>query len=356
MRQGQPLLHDIMMCYTDLTALMKKMPDGKSINEGLWLMHRHLGAASAVAEHTNFATGESNTLFAVEHPPPPLMLLSAASLRKCKSSLKDANRKKQKVDSGIADEPAANLPLLSLDEHLATMDVAGELRGDDLLEPEEVVQKDVQKVQEEEDEEIDSTDLGENQCICGLDFDSWEKLVEHRSNHPKNSFVCSWKYKVGELLEPCGEEFKNSNSMWRHYRSVHLGKFYYCAVKGCTCGKLGGKYGSDNSDQVKKHMNDVHKIDSDLQCPKCPYIAGAKFRLCEHIDRCQVNKRVKLYICGTCGKGFREKACLATHERQDHPSDPDDTSAFYFCNYCEKKFKMISGRRKHAVKHTLKQK
>ena len=189
-----------MTCYTDLTALMKKMPDGKSINEGLQLMHRHLGAASAVAEHTNFATGESNTSCAEEHPPPPLMPLSAASLRKRKASLKDANRKKQKVDSGVVDELAANLPLLSLDEHLATMDVAGELGGDDLLEPEEVVQKDVQKVQEEEEEVIDSTDLGENQCVCGLDFDSWEKLVEHQSNHPKNSFVCLWKYKVGEVI------------------------------------------------------------------------------------------------------------------------------------------------------------
>ena len=52
-RQGQPLLRDITTCYTYLTVIMKKMPDGKSINEGLWLMHRHLGAASAVAEHTN---------------------------------------------------------------------------------------------------------------------------------------------------------------------------------------------------------------------------------------------------------------------------------------------------------------
>ena len=46
---------------------------------------------------------------------------------------------------------------------------------------------------------MDSTNLGENQCICGLDFDSWDKLVQHCSNHPKNSFVCSWKYKVGDV-------------------------------------------------------------------------------------------------------------------------------------------------------------
>ena len=257
---------------------MKKMPDGKSINEGLQLMHRHLGAASAVAEHTNFVTGESNTSFAEEHPPPPLMLLSATSLGKGKASVKDANWKKRKVDTGVADKPAANFPLLDLDEHLAAMDVAGEFVEDQQIEPQEVVEKDVQEVQEDKEEEMDSTNLGENQCICGLDFDSWDKLVQHRSNHLKNLFVCSWKYKVGELLESCGEDFKNSNLMWCHYRSVHLGKFYfYCAVKGCTSGKLGGKYWSDNSDQVKKHMNNVHKIDSDLQCLKCPYIAGAKF-------------------------------------------------------------------------------
>ena len=145
--------------------------------------------------------------------------------------------------------------------------------------------------------------------------------------------------------------------MWWHYRLVHLGKFYfYCAVKGCISGKLGRKYGSDNSDQVKKHMYDIHKIGSDLQCPKCPYVAGAKFRLCKHIERCQVDKKVKPFRCTTCGKGFREKARLATHERQDHPSDPDDTSTFYFCDYCEKKFKTISRRRKHVAKHTSKQK
>ena len=41
-RQGRPLLCDITTFYTDLTAIMKKMPDRKSINDGLWLMHRHL--------------------------------------------------------------------------------------------------------------------------------------------------------------------------------------------------------------------------------------------------------------------------------------------------------------------------
>ena len=65
-RQGRPLLRDITTCYTDLTAIMKKIPDGKSINKGLWLMHRHLGTASALAEHTNFTTGESSRSFAEE--------------------------------------------------------------------------------------------------------------------------------------------------------------------------------------------------------------------------------------------------------------------------------------------------
>ena len=178
------------------------MPDGKSINEGLQLMHKHLGVASAVAEHTNFATGESNTSFAEEHPPPPLTPLSAASLQKCKASVKDVNQKKRKVDTEVADEPALNLPLVNLGEHLADMDIAGGLVEEQPMEGQEFVKKDVQQ---DEEEELDSTNLGENQCVCGLDFDSWDKLVQHSSNHPKNLFVCLWKYKVIDELEPCGE-------------------------------------------------------------------------------------------------------------------------------------------------------
>ena len=104
--------------------------------------------------------------------------------------------KNRKVDTGVADEPAVNFLLVDLDEHLAAMDIAGEFVEDQVIEPQEVVEKDVQQ---DEEEEMDSTNLGENQWVCSLYFNSWDKLVQHRSNDPKNSFVCSWKYKVGDV-------------------------------------------------------------------------------------------------------------------------------------------------------------
>ena len=42
------------------------------------------------------------------------MPLSAASLCECKASVKDTNRKKRKVDTGVAYEPAVNFPLFDL--------------------------------------------------------------------------------------------------------------------------------------------------------------------------------------------------------------------------------------------------
>ena len=48
MREGVPMLRDIQNLHKDLTAIMAKMPHGKSINSGLKLMHFHLSAVAAV--------------------------------------------------------------------------------------------------------------------------------------------------------------------------------------------------------------------------------------------------------------------------------------------------------------------
>ena len=61
MREGVPMLWDIQNLYKDLTAIMAKIPHGKSIKSGLKLMHFHLSAVAAVGAHTSFATGCSDT-------------------------------------------------------------------------------------------------------------------------------------------------------------------------------------------------------------------------------------------------------------------------------------------------------
>ena len=355
-RQGRPLMRDIQSCYRDLDAIMKKLPPGKSINSGLSVMHTYLEAAAVVAERTNFATGKSDASIVEDQPAPAMNPLIAASMRKCKSTVKDAHRKKQKT---------VPLPQVDLTEHMEAMDKTAEKLTDDTgLAAAAAVATPISalSVAEDDDKDIDSlldekdtTDLGPNQCVCGIDYATWDQLLQHRGLiHENNSYTCSWIYEDGDELVPCGEEFTTDNSMWRHYRSVHLGKFYYyCSVKGCTSGKNGEKYGADGADQVKKHMHEIHHMQSDLKCPRCSYVAGSKYHLREHLDRCQIDKKIKKFKCSECGKGFRDKARLSTHERQDHPEEPDDTSAWFFCEECGQKFKTISGRRKHVKRlHT----
>ena len=88
-------------------------------------------------------------------------------------------------------------------------------------------------------DEFNSTDLGENQCVCGYEFDNFEQLCQHRGiEHKNDSFVCVGKCFIDGKEVPCLEEFDSSDSMWRHYRSVHLGCFYfYCPAQGCTGSK-----------------------------------------------------------------------------------------------------------------------
>ena len=82
MREGVPMLRDIQNLHKDLTVIMAKMPLGKSINSGLKLMHFHL---SAVAVHTSFATGCSDTSV-VDQPGPGMDPLISAPLHKRKST------------------------------------------------------------------------------------------------------------------------------------------------------------------------------------------------------------------------------------------------------------------------------
>ena len=133
----------------------------------------------------------------------------------------------------------------------------------------------------------------ENFSVCGYDFDDFEQLCGHRGlEHANNSFSCAGKIRNAEGKEVlCALEFHRLWSMWRHYRAIHLGR-YYCAVPNCKLGKDEAKYGADSKALVKKHMYDNHRIQGDLKCPKCEYVAGAKFRLHDHVEVCQVDKKI----------------------------------------------------------------
>ena len=204
------------------------------------------------------------------------------------------------------------------------------------------------------------TDPHPTQCHCGEEFNNREQLRNHKKVHWNNNYTCAGMIIFDDgSSERCEKEFETSGSMWRHYCTIHLGLWlYYCPVPNCKHKKHnGGPYGADSEGAIKKHMASDHGLQSDLACTRsgCNYVAPSKARLRDHMDR-HSSKSFKLYHCNICGKGYCEKSHIAIHKRQEHPEKEGDTSAFYFCEKCEKKFATISGRNAHVKNIHLKKK
>ena len=361
-KEGIPVLWDICKAHEGVCNIIQKMAPGKSINAGLRTIQLYLGAAVAIADTTNFATGDSNP--AITDQPVSTLdpLIHGTVRRKRKTASKEetvpSKKSKPSLTATASEQPEKDL--VDISEHVRQLDKAGQSTQEvDKNQPtqsnvpeeqgEKAGDEESEKVQET-DEVLPSADRGENQCVCGSNFDTVELLKIHYGiDHANHSYKCSgtWLLKDGTEVD-CTKEFKKPGSMWRHYRSQHGNRYYfYCAVVDCKEGKHGERYGADNYDAVKKHMHKVHKIVSDLKCTKCEYVASAKYRLREHMETCKVDKNIKKYGCDKCEKRFRQKGGLSIHTRQDHPLVPGDLSAFFHCDKCTKYFRTASGKRKH---------
>ena len=370
MKEGIPVLKDIKQSYKDITNIIAKMPQGRSINGGLRTIQVHLEAAAAIAETVKFSTGDSDPSV-TEQPAPAMDPLLAGTVRKRKRKAaadkgKDTQPAKKPKSAKKADTAAATGmdggQLVDLSEHVTEMDQDYRTRHP-TQEPEPQSSEPIQggsketEEEEEDDELLAASDRDPTQCVCGADFDSVDAVevhygLEHTLPGGRRSFHCSgaWIYGKGDdqYEERCAFQTKWSGSMWHHYRSRHSSKWYfYCAVHDCKGGKDGNRYGADSKEGVKKHMYEAHGVQSDLKCPKCDYVAGAKYRMRDHIAKCKVDKKIKLVDCTKCPKSFRDKDSLRLHTKQDHPVIPGDKSGFFHCKFCDKYFRTITGRRKH---------
>ena len=337
---------------------MAKMPHGKSINSGLKLMHFHLSAVAAFAARTSFVTGCSDTSVVDQHGlgMDPLI---AVPLRKCKSTKSINTENSRKKTKAAEQNPVADISsgkdVGTQEERVGTGGGENTREEDCDATPQERTEEmnhdkeNDEKNEEEESDGFESADLGPNQCVCGYEFEMFEHLCAHRGlAYENNSFKCAGKRVLDGVATPCLEEFHTPSSMWRHYRTVHLGHYYfYCRVKDCTLGKEGSTYGSDSKVQVQKHMHEKHGIQSSMKCPRCEYVAGAKWKLRDHLEVCKIDKRVKKHQCSVCAKAFQSKGPLAIHKCQGHPETPGDKSSWHHCGACDKVFKTISGCRKH---------
>ena len=384
-----PIMRDIEMAYEDVCDIEEKLPPQKSINGGIHSMKLHLQAAVEIMQTTRFTCSSSNPDI-MQQPGPTFDPLAAGTI----------TRKRKKCDIfNVHGRPykqtkKGQLPTVSLSEHISEMNAAGmpgpetgtavadtasapmdtgtPLEGDGMQQPpvNPVTSSGQEMANVDEEEDSDEyvlvrqpeTNPHLTQCICGQEFTDREQLRNHKGHkHSNHNYVCCGKvrYKDGSV-GLCEKEFGSTGSMWRHYHSIHLGLWlYYCPVENCKCESHDwGPYGADSEDAVKKHMVSVHGLKSDLTCTHqgCNYVGASKSHLRDHMDRHSA-KSVKLFHYEICGKGYRSKGGMRNHVKQEHPDEEGDTSGYFFCEKCDKKFATLSGRNGHHYNvHVKKQK
>ena len=230
MKEGIPVLKDIKQSYKDITNIIAKMPQGRSINGGLRTIQVHLEAAAAIAETVKFSTGDSDPSV-TEQPAPAMDPLLAGTVRKRKHKAaadkgKDTQPAKKPKSAKKADTAAAtgtdSGQLVDLSEHVTEMD-QDYRTCHPTQEPEphssEPIQGGSKEMEEEEedDELLVTSDRDPTQCVCGADFDSVDAVeahygLEHTLPGGRHSFHCSraWIYGKGndQYEERCAFQTK----------------------------------------------------------------------------------------------------------------------------------------------------
>lgn len=82
-------------------------------------------------------------------------------------------------------------------------------------------------------------------------------------------------------------------------------------------------------------------------CSDCAYRASRADALRAHRDTRHCDARS--YVCETCGKAFKTRFILKTHQRQHSATRP------YACAACPKAFRWPAGLRHHFLSHTKQQ-
>ena len=403
-RSGTPLLKSIKQSYSDLQRLLPKIPKESSINVGMKFLDIHMKAAYDIVVNMSFNSGSSYVSENYTQSIPAIDPLLPARIRRRKCDKRLANptgeespAKRQKEDQGNkkklperqgipaltrmavdaltasgvvpASPPPGSPPSTSTSEVATTASQVSSTTASQVSTTASQVSITASQVSTTASQvstttsQVTSsqntpfmfaaTDCRPNQCSCGIEFPSFEGLALHKGSvHAGGSIQCSGYWRKRSGLERCKYTSKDPGTVWKHYRTQHCGLFLnYCTESGCSGYFNGGKYGSDSLGAVKKHMDDVHGIRSDLRCPRCDYLAGEKYKLRRHIQKCEAqNKNVKFLTCEKCGKKFRDDDTFSLHKRQDHPKIPGDTSAFYYCELCGKRYRNYGGRKKHMKK------
>ena len=180
----------------------------------------------------------------------------------------------------------------------------------------------------------ETTAMENNQCPCGLVFNTRADLNTHIVGHKPTNWNCS----------KCPKIYYNRGVLYKHFREKHQGVFQY------NCSDC--EYGNDEKARFAHHMYHKHNVEINgiVKCPSdgCGYVAPQKCILVSHVENCGEDKQNKKHKCTQSEKGYRSKKYLRLHMASDHPGQHDNVRQ-YPCTFpgCEKIYKSPDTLRNH---------
>ena len=344
-RKGEPVLRKISHTLDELKQLLQLVPKKSLLKSGLKNMIEHLEAADTVGRSCNFKFDTAETEMTEDVPLPwDDTIVTGHSRKRSLPSEKgcEPSPKKSKSETvTTATTGESSMTVTTTTTTTTTMATApSQISTRSQTGVASTSKDDTSTAPAAKLAHRKSIKLPALQCVCGKVFENKQYLDLHIGRKHKENFSCSGKVVEGGKEYDCSFVSTDRNSMWTHFRTLHLNIWCnYCVILTCS-------FGHDEIAAVLKHQHDKHGMNTGLMCMKCNKVFSQSGKLKDHLLTCK-NKEWP-FVCEQCGQDFRQRMELNIHLKQVHPKVPGDRLGFFKCPNCTKEFRTYSGRQKHV--------